>query len=507
MIIDCDSFFGVHPASSNDVSVDRLISLGKSESVDYMLACSLAGRAFDAGHGNDAAMRVSKTCEEILPVATVDPRSRYGVVEEIERVAGLGFAALRVFPEVQGWALDSLLFAEIVDACTRCRLPLLVSAESGGKASRIVQMAEDTSLPIVLLGANYSAQAEALAAIAKRDNTYLCTRFFCTPGAYEKAVGELGAERFVFGSGSPEGGLRESLSTLLRSRLSDEEKQSILSGNIRRIISGQLAKLGKSLTSAGDLGEFEKKCVKTPIIDVHGHIGPWPFPMADCGGAEFVDLTRRRGIDKCVVSSANAIVNDFVEGNAELDKTLDELDGVYGYVTVNPNYFEQSVEQMHKYLDKPKFVGLKFHPAYTRASIDGEASMALAQVAACRNVPYLIHTMGPGEPGKIRKLAQTYPELPIIMGHGGGAAWREALPVVKETTNTYVEFCFSGAMSGMVREAINQIGAGRILFGTDLGLFDPAFNLGTYESADLTCEEEAAIMRDNARRLFRFDES
>jgi len=55
-----------------------------------------------------------------------------------------------------------------------------------------------------------------------------------------------------------------------------------------------------------------------------------------------------------------------------------------------------------------------------------------------------------------------------------------------------------------VRRAIDEIGTDRILCGADLGLFHPAYNLGTYEAADLTAAEQQAIMQDNPRRLFAF---
>lgn len=504
LIIDCDTHFGVRPSGSEDESVDRLMSIEKSESVDYMLASCLTARAYDARTGNDLTMEASRLHPEILPVATVDPRPYYGVEEEVERVAGLGFVAVRVFPESQGWSLDSLLFARIVEACDKYRMPLLVSADSPGKASRIVQTAAGTSNPVILLNSNYAIQAESLTAVRHRANTYLCTRFFCTPGAYEEAVASLGADRLIIGTDAPTHSNRESLSMLLRSNLPDDAKAKILGGNMAALMAGQLQKLGKTLVDGNGLEAYNRKCVRTSIIDVHGHLGPWPFPMRNPDAQGLADLMKARGIEKCVLSGTNAIVNDFVAGNAELAEAIENVEGLYGYVTVNPNDLEQSTAEMRKYLQNPKFVGLKMHPSYARAAIDGESSRALAQVAACRSVPFLIHTMGPGEPSKIRRLAQEFPEMPIIMAHGGGPAWQEAVGVVKDTTNTYIEFCSSTCQYGKVRQAIDQIGTDRILFGTDLGLFDPAYNLGTYESADLTAGEQAAIMQDNARRLFRF---
>jgi len=213
-----------------------------------------------------------------------------------------------------------------------------------------------------------------------------------------------------------------------------------------------------------------------------------------------------RGLAKCVISSTRAIVSDFVRGNAELAEALRDAAGVYGYVTVNPNYPEESICEIDKYIASPKFVGLKMHPGYSRSQIDGEATLRIARRIEENPVPFLIHTMGPGECAKIGRLAELVPNIPIIMGHGGAAAWRESLGVVRNTQNTYVEYCCSTEEYGKIRQVLDAIGPDRVMFGSDLGLFDPAYNLGTYEEADLTPQEEAAVMRENALRVFRFEQ-
>ena len=76
--------------------------------------------------------------------------------------------------------------------------------------------------------------------------------------------------------------------------------------------------------------------------------------------------------------------------------------------------------------------------------------------------------------------------------------------MLKNTTNTYTEFCNSNAEPGRVRTTIDAVGAERVLFGTDAGLFDPAFCVGFYEEANLTPDEQNAILRDNAAGLFEF---
>jgi predicted TIM-barrel fold metal-dependent hydrolase len=64
--------------------------------------------------------------------------------------------------------------------------------------------------------------------------------------------------------------------------------------------------------------------------------------------------------------------------------------------------------------------------------------------------------------------------------------WREAIDVMKNMPNIYTEFCNSWVEPEKARATVDAVGANRVMFGTDAGLFDPAFCAGVYEEADLT---------------------
>ncbi len=482
--------------------MDALVRALGLDGIGCALAYNTKARTYDAREGNDEALAAAKAHPEILPVASVDPRTFDRLEEEIARVADLGFAGLRVFPELQGWSVDSVLFSRVLNACAKNQLPLMISTEAPGKASAVIERAPDTDLPIIMLGTNYNVLAEALSAAAARPNTYVSTQYFVTPGAVELAVESIGADRLVLGTGSPEFSARPALNVILGAEISDSDKRKILGGNIAAIIARQSARLGKS-PKEGCLEAFCKRSISGPIIDMHGHFGPWPFPMKPCSAADLVRLMHRRGIEKAILSSTKAIVGDFVEGNAELAREIAAHDELLGYVTINPNYPEKSIDEMNRYLSSGKFVGVKTHPGYSGQPIDSPAMRKLLPAIAAVGVPILVHCWGHGEPSKVGKIAAEYPKIPIIMGHGGVTAWQEAIEVMKQAPNVYTEFCSSRVERGRVRETIDAVGCERVLFGSDLGLFDPIYDLGIYEEAELTCAEREAIMYANAKRLFK----
>lgn len=504
LIVDCDTYIGRVPSGQLDSPPEILAEVERANGVSFAMCYSLKSRTYDAREGNDDTLEAARRHRELLPVASVDPREHCRVEAEVARAAELGFVAVRVFPELQGWQVDSLLFTRVVSACAQHGVPLMIAAGAPGVASSVVQAAKHTDAPIILLGANYNTLAEALSAAAARNNTYVSTQYLITPQAVEIAVDSVGIERLILGTSCPDLTARSAINVVMMSTLSDTDKAAVLGGNAARLVEHQLPKLGKVL-SASSADAYAARRINGPMIDVHGHIGPWPFPMGSCGVADLERMMRNCGIEKAVISHTKAIVSDFVEGNADLARDLESTEMLLGYVTVNPSHFEQSVREMDTYLANPKFVGVKLHPSYAGVSIDHQSTRALASEVARRNVPFLIHTMGAGEPSKILKLAQEFPGMPIIMGHGGAGAWPEAIDVLRHATNVYTEFCTSQCHRSKVRTTIDAVGADRILFGTDLGLFDPAYGMGPYEEAALSPDEETAIMRTNAKRLFGLD--
>ena len=60
-------------------------------------------------------------------------------------------------------------------------------------------------------------------------------------------------------------------------------------------------------------------------------------------------------------------------------------------------------------------------------------------------------------------------------------------------------------MVDKIRYARDRLGAGRILFGTDMDIISPAFGLGMIRGADITDDERRMILYENAARMFGLD--
>jgi hypothetical protein len=239
-------------------------------------------------------------------------------------------------------------------------------------------------------------------------------------------------------------------------------------------------------------------------IDIHAHYGYWPFPILADSEAEMLQMLRENEIVKCIISSAKAVQYDFVAGNEELTPLLDRNPELYGYITLNPNYLEESEKEIEKYQKHPKWVGIKLHPSYNGHPIDSEANIAVVKMAESANLPLLIHTYGFGEasPRRVLKVRERCPENPIIMAHMGGNNWKEGIEVAEKTEGIYLDVVCSFFDYDKVREAIDRVGIDKMVFGTDLTLIHPATAIGMFEAIQLTAVEKEKIYYTTALKIF-----
>ncbi|MFF0725640.1 amidohydrolase family protein [Streptomyces sp. NPDC004134] len=244
-----------------------------------------------------------------------------------------------------------------------------------------------------------------------------------------------------------------------------------------------------------------------PIIDVHGHWGPWPYFTSSAPlGETNIGLMDRYGIDVQIVSGAEAVTYDAVAGNAALARVLAAQPRLYGYAVVNPNRIEASEADLRHHLAGGRFVGAKIHTHYPgRAIGSGEMREAFALLNDV-GVPLLLHTWDP-DVARLPELLADFPRLRVIVGHAGGDAWREAAHTAAECDRLYLEHCRTAADAERIAYAREAgVGVERLLFGTDATLVDPSVALGVIRDAGLRGAELERVLWGNAAELFGLGE-
>ncbi len=237
-------------------------------------------------------------------------------------------------------------------------------------------------------------------------------------------------------------------------------------------------------------------------VDVHAHLGNWPYGPTDHSLSALLRCISDAGIDLCWLSSVRAITTDLVEGNAELFRTIEPYEQLAGQVTINPRYVKESIREIRRYLGSGKFVGLKTHPFYHGEPCDSPGHREIfAAYLELSHKPILVHTFSLEEARSVIRVARDFPGLPFIMGHMAGPDWKDAVDEAAEVENIYFEPASSLALFDKIGYAVRHAGPDRFLFGTDLTLLNPWFSIGMVESAEIDDDTRRKVYRDNALRL------
>ncbi len=155
-------------------------------------------------------------------------------------------------------------------------------------------------------------------------------------------------------------------------------------------------------------------------------------------------------------------------------------------------------------------VGAFAYPGLDRLPPWSEEMLTLGGALLKNRRPLLVHT-GPGR-APIRfdnplgwdEFLQTYPSLPVILIHMGGRSplVEEALLLAERHRNVYLET--SGAPLQAIQQALQEIGPGRVLFGS--GGIPDQFHLEWQKIMELeslvTVDAFQGVVNRNARRLF-----
>jgi len=237
-IIDANTMVGVYPAHKLDMSVERLVRDMDRYRIAASLTLSAVGVFHSCMEGNALTLEAAKENKRLVPVATVDPRSYFGSAADMQAIRAQGFGAFKFYPAEQGWPIHSAAFGEILKQLAPLKVPVMLNAARPGDPSDAARMVSAYPAPVILCSVSVDTFSEALAVMAELPNVMLETHDLHVPGAVRMAADRVGADRIVFGSGAPRRSIASSLQYILSSELSDEDKQGVLGGNIRRILEG-----------------------------------------------------------------------------------------------------------------------------------------------------------------------------------------------------------------------------------------------------------------------------
>jgi len=196
-----------------------------------------------------------------------------------------------------------------------------------------------------------------------------------------------------------------------------------------------------------------------------------------------------------------------VAGNIEAARVVAATPGLKQYVVIDPLRAE-TYAQAEEMLAQPQCVGIKIHPEEHGYQIRDHAQ-PIFEFAARHRAVMLTHSSEKNSQAvDFIPFANAFPEMRLILAHIG-CGWDGDLThqvrAIQQSRHGNVFADTSSARSitpGLIEWAVREVGADRVLFGTDTPLYHTAMQRTRIVHANLSAEVKRQIFWENAVRLF-----
>jgi hypothetical protein len=237
---------------------------------------------------------------------------------------------------------------------------------------------------------------------------------------------------------------------------------------------------------------------KPLVIDAHCHAGRGTAMSAPWSTRADVEVTLRHmaeaGIDRTVLFPINN--TEYERPNQEIAEICGRHPGKFiGFAKHDPQTEAGRIRGLLKReIESLGLKGLKLHRLPTREVLDTVAEL---------RIPILYH---PEKMANLHIIAEEYPQIHFIVAHLGNFAsrdWTEhvaAIDVAKRYPNVYLETS-SVVFWKFLEMAAKELGAGKLIFGSDGPELDSRVELHKIKLLKLAPAEEARVVGGNMVKL------
>lgn len=224
-----------------------------------------------------------------------------------------------------------------------------------------------------------------------------------------------------------------------------------------------------------------------------------------------IEIGDRHGIERYVIHMGLGAVKDpdpkelRLQNDAVLEAVSAFPDRLFGFVYLSPKHVQASLDELERCVADGPMVGVKLWVAKSCAE---PAIDPIIKRAAELNAIIFQHTWyktggnyaGESTPDDIATLAKRFPEVPLVCGHTGGN-WEIGIPAVREHKNVSIGIAGSDPTAGFVETAVRELGAERVIFGSDAPGRSFASQIAKVTGADISQKEKDLILGGNFKKM------
>lgn len=287
--------------------------------------------------------------------------------------------------------------------------------------------------------------------------------------------------------------------------------------NRRTLAKGMVAGLlataipGSAQESSPYLGRLDR----FRIWDAHSHLEALHGSTAEERMQILVRHMDKLGIERLLLSQGFAefmfhpTPDQVREENDRVMRAVRQFpDRAYGSLFLSPGDVASSLQEFDRCVRDGPMVMIG--ELQTDVRCNSPALDPLIERAISLHVPILQHTWiskdgnGPGEssPFDLVELANRHPQAQFICGHTGGN-WELGIRAIRETKNICAGIAGSDPTSGFTEMAVRELGAERVVYGSDVGGRSFASQIAKVLGAEIPDSAKGLILGRNLRRLLQ----
>ena len=249
------------------------------------------------------------------------------------------------------------------------------------------------------------------------------------------------------------------------------------------------------------------------IWDVHCHMHSVPGDTPEQRIEFLIRCADRLGVERLILSQGYS--EPLHPTPAQLREQNDRVlraykrfpDRVYGSVYMSPSFPEFSLQEFDRCVRDGPMIGigeLEVDKRCNAPELD-----AFVERAVSMKCPILQHCWlktGGNEPGEsspqdLVELARRHPDANFICAHTGGT-WEPGIRIIRDTKNIWSGIAGSDPAAGFVEMAVRELGAGRVVYGSDAGGRSFASQLSKVLDAGIPDSAKGMVLGENLRRLY-----
>lgn len=195
----------------------------------------------------------------------------------------------------------------------------------------------------------------------------------------------------------------------------------------------------------------------------------------------------------CRVLKQKGNSNDFV--HAIQQRAPERVIQFYWVDFNSPTVLEDLPEAVNRYQCR----GFKIHQAWTPFECSSSVFRAVVNFAEQENLPLFIHPGSEKETAKLRTVAARYPSVNFIISHLMGIDQFRGYC----GNNVYHDISPQDLLTENIYRAVNDFGAERVIFGSDMPFGDLQENIAKVQALNLSDEAKQLILGGNIQRILQ----